>query len=311
MARPIKDGLIYFSLDVDMADDDKVILIVAQHGIAGFGILIRLLMELYKNGYYYPWTEREQLIFSSRINAEINTVRGVVNDALKWGFFHQKLYEKYEILTSRGTQMRYLEGTAKRKEVTLIKEYLLIDPPKRGNIVFTGKNGVSAGKNPVNSGNNAQSKVHESKGNESKVLKPIVCSAQGETHETDKGESTPRPAFNEYPQDFEAFWQAYPKSRRKEKRAAYKAWKTRLKQGKAQGITPEALITAARHYAAEMAEKGKEAEYIKLPKTFLGPARPFEEYIDPPQEQDPAPPRAWAMLSRYINPEEVFEHDTS
>ncbi len=202
MARPVKDGLIYFSLDVDMADDDKVILIVAQHGITGFGILIRLLMELYKNGYYYPWTEREQLIFSSRINAEINTVRGVVNDALKWGFFHRKLYEKYEILTSRGTQKRYLEGTTKRKEIRLIAEYLLVEPPKRGNIVFTGKNGVSAGKNPVKSGNNIQSKVHESTENESTVLKNIVCSAKSKTHGSGNGESTPKPAFNEYPQGF-------------------------------------------------------------------------------------------------------------
>lgn len=162
MARPQKEGLMYFPLDVDMDTDDKVILVQAKHGVEGFGILIRLLMEIYRNGYYYPWTEREQLIFSSRINTDINVIIDVVNDALKWGFFHQELYEKYEILTSRGIQKRYLEGTAKRKEVCLIKEFLLVDPPKRNNIVISGINEVFTGNNPVDSGINPQSKVNKS-----------------------------------------------------------------------------------------------------------------------------------------------------
>lgn len=304
MARPQKEGLIYFSLDVDMADDDKVILIQARHGITGFGILVRLLMELYKNGYYYPWTEREQLIFSNRINTDIETAREVVNDALKWGFFHQKLYKQYEILTSRGTQKRYLEGTVKRKEVRLIKEFLLIDLPKRENIVIAGINEVIAGNNPVNTGTNKQSKVNESTVNKSTAEKSTVCSDRPDTHSAGS-EGNP----DEYPAEFEAFWQAYAKSRRREKRAAYRAWKTRLKEGKNQGLTPDKLITAARNYTAEMEAKGKDPEYIKLPKTFLGPNRPYEDYINPPPKQVLEPPRAWSKLKKYINPEEVIIHD--
>ena len=56
-------------------------------------------MELYRSGYYYAWTEREQLIFSNRVNVDIKTIREVVGDALKWGFFHQKL-EQLEPLQS-------------------------------------------------------------------------------------------------------------------------------------------------------------------------------------------------------------------
>ena len=137
-----------------------------------------------------------------------------------------------------------------------------------------------------------------------------MCSAGGETHDTDNGEAPETPGVNEYPADFEAFWQAYPKARRKEKRAAYKAWKTRLKQGKAQGLTPDKLITAARHYAAELEAKWKEPEYIKLPKTFLGPNTPSEDHIHPPKDLGLDPPKAWNKLRKYINPEEVFGHDS-
>ena len=45
MARPIKSGLDYFPLDVDIDQDDKVAIIEAEHGMLGFGIVIKLLNE--------------------------------------------------------------------------------------------------------------------------------------------------------------------------------------------------------------------------------------------------------------------------
>ncbi|MCY9140555.1 DUF4373 domain-containing protein [Peribacillus frigoritolerans] len=64
MARPKKEGLDYFPLDVDMDQDDKIALIEAKHGVIGFGVTLKLLMKIYKEGYFYRWTEREQLLFS-------------------------------------------------------------------------------------------------------------------------------------------------------------------------------------------------------------------------------------------------------
>ena len=40
MARPQKEGIDYFTLDVKM--DDEVKLVEAKSGIAGFGVLIKL-----------------------------------------------------------------------------------------------------------------------------------------------------------------------------------------------------------------------------------------------------------------------------
>lgn len=127
MARPLKDGLDYFSLDTDIANDDKIKLIRAKHGIVGFAIVVLLLTKIYKNGYFYQWTEDEQYLFADEARVDINTVSTVVNDCINKGFFNQKLYEAYGILTSRGIQKRYLQGCMKRKKITVTREYFVAD----------------------------------------------------------------------------------------------------------------------------------------------------------------------------------------
>lgn len=174
MARPQKTGLEYFPLDVDIDQDDKIQLIEARFGITGFAIVIKLFMKIYKEGYYYEWTEKEQLLFSKRINVDINLVNDVINECIKWGLFDSTLYEKYKILTSKGIQRRYLEATSRRKQVEIIKEYCLIDVSKYSNVIFVNINGVNVdintNSNKVNDNIGTQSKVKESKVKESKVV---------------------------------------------------------------------------------------------------------------------------------------------
>jgi hypothetical protein len=159
VARPTKEGLTYFPLDVDIDQDDKLIVPIAKYGMQGFGIITKLMMEVYKNGYFYPWTEKEQYVFSSKINTDISIVQDVVNECIKWGFFHQKLFIKEHILTSKGFQKRYLLAVTRRKETEVIPAYDLTKI-------------VNADNNPVNADNNedidniehaetTQSKVNE------------------------------------------------------------------------------------------------------------------------------------------------------
>jgi len=166
MARPQKQGLDYFPLDVDMDQDDKIQLIEAEHGLVGFAIVIKLLMKIYKEGYFYHWTEKEQLIFSKRVNADINQVNAVINSCIKWGLFDKNLFEKHNILTSKGIQRRYLEAISRRKKVTIIKEFYLLQN-EYSNVVFVDINGVNVDKNynpdDINDSKNPQSKVKKSK----------------------------------------------------------------------------------------------------------------------------------------------------
>ena len=178
MARPQKNGLDYFPLDVDIDQDDKIALIEAQHGVIGFAIVIKLLMKIYKNSYFYEWTEKEQLLFSKRINVDINSINVVINDCIKWGLFDSNLLETKKILTSKGVQARYLEAVGRRTKVEIKKEYLLLDE----DIVNAHKNLVIV---DINSNNeevyddiNPQSKVKKSKVKKSKVNnnKEDICS---------------------------------------------------------------------------------------------------------------------------------------
>jgi DnaD/phage-associated family protein len=170
MARPQKIGLEYFPLDVDIDQDDKVALIEAQHGITGFAVVVKLLMKIYKNGYFYEWTEKEQLLFSKRVNVDINAVIVIINDCIKWGLFDSELLETFKILTSKGIQRRYLEATTRRKKVEIEAKYLLLDEKVVNdykNLVIVNINDDSE---EENDDINPQSKVKESKVKESKQL---------------------------------------------------------------------------------------------------------------------------------------------
>lgn len=127
MARPLKEGLDYFPLNVDIDQDDKVIMVEAQYPENGFKIIIKLLMRIYSNGYFSKWTKREQLIFSTRVNVNINYLSDVVNACIEEGLFNKSMYEEYEILTSQGIQERYLEAVKRRKQASFIADYWLID----------------------------------------------------------------------------------------------------------------------------------------------------------------------------------------
>jgi DNA replication protein DnaD len=158
MARPIKEGLDYFPLDVDIDQDDKIALIEATHGLEGFGAVIKLLMKIYDNSYYYEWGEKEQLLFSRRVNVNINRINDIINDCLKWGLFSKELFEQHQILSSKGIQKRYLEATTRRKEVRIRHDYLLLNNKE----VNAYKNLVVVNINPVNDDIGTQSKVKES-----------------------------------------------------------------------------------------------------------------------------------------------------
>jgi len=170
LARPQKVGIDYFPLDVDIDQDDKVAIIEAQHGIRGFGVVVKLLMHIYKNSYYYEWTEKEQILFARRVNVDINEVNVIINDCVKWGLFDEELFNTFKILTSRGVQKRYLEITKRRQEVEVIKEYLLLDNDDINSYTNLVIVSINKETDNINDDINTQSKVKESKEKKIKEL---------------------------------------------------------------------------------------------------------------------------------------------
>ena len=123
MARPTKQGLDYFPLDVVL--DDKFKFIEIKFGIEGFGIVIKILQKIYSEGYWYKWGEDEALLFAGESRIDIDKINQIVDECLKRGIFNKELHEKYSILTSRGIQKRYYEVAKRRKNVEIVTDYTL------------------------------------------------------------------------------------------------------------------------------------------------------------------------------------------
>lgn len=164
MARPLKEGVDYFSLDCYM--DDKIKMIQAEFGLKGFAIVVKLWQTIYReHGYYCEWNEEKKLLFASEEGADCGPglIKEIVQACIRRDIVSKKLFDKYQILTSRGIQKRYLSITAKRKKAEMKKEYSLVEVAH--NSINDDNNRVNVGKNQVNSVDNTQSKVKESKVN--------------------------------------------------------------------------------------------------------------------------------------------------
>jgi hypothetical protein len=149
--RPLKNGVDYFPLDVIM--DDKFELIEAEHGIEGFGVLIKLYQKIYANNYWIKFDKKAILVFSNRVNVDKNSINVIINSCIEWEIFDKNLFKKYEILTSKGIQKRFFEIVKRRKVVEVCQEYLLI------------KIDINVYKNLINVDCNSQRKGKERKGN--------------------------------------------------------------------------------------------------------------------------------------------------
>ncbi len=122
----MQSGIKYFPLDVTM--DDSVKLLEVEFGPKGFATLIKLWQRIYGGeGYYMKWNKDVALLFSNEINLGYNVVSEIVLAAIDRGIFSPEMFKRFHILTSTGIQKRYLEATARRKEVQLIEQYLLVN----------------------------------------------------------------------------------------------------------------------------------------------------------------------------------------
>lgn len=162
----MNNGINYFPLNVHL--DDKFELIEAEFGLKGFAIVVKLFQKIYgQQGYYCEWTEDVALLFGKNVGLGGDAVSEIVRAAIKRDIFDSELYDKYQILTSRGIQERYFEAVSRRKEVEVRKEYLLIKVDQIYKNVRILNENVSISSKNVNI--SEQKKVEESKVKEKRV----------------------------------------------------------------------------------------------------------------------------------------------
>ncbi|EGO7683307.1 DUF4373 domain-containing protein [Enterococcus faecalis] len=158
MARPAKEGLDYFPLDVGIFEDEKIEAIAGEFGIKGELAVIKLLCAIYKKGYFILWDDLSQATLLKRLpGVSKEMLNQIVNRLVLWGFFDKELFDSVKVLTSENIQATFFEATKRRKT-----------PKPTKYIVNVNNNSQSE---TVNADINAQSKVKESKVNKSKVNK--------------------------------------------------------------------------------------------------------------------------------------------
>ena len=152
MARPVKEGLDYFPLDVDIFEDEKIEAIAGEFGPKGELAVIKLLCAIYKKGYFILWNDLTQATLLKRLpGASKEMINQIVNRLVSWGFFDEALFDSVRVLTSENIQATYFEATKRRKT------------PKPTKYVINVNNNSQS--NEVNVDINAQSKVNKTKKN--------------------------------------------------------------------------------------------------------------------------------------------------
>lgn len=113
MARPVIEGLEYISIDVDIFDDVKLLFVAERFEEKGELIAIKLLLWIYKHGYYINWNDEISLLFAKKNfkNVSSSLVNDVVKELVKRDFFAEDMYNRFSILTSKGIQKRWLKTT--------------------------------------------------------------------------------------------------------------------------------------------------------------------------------------------------------
>jgi hypothetical protein len=191
LARPLKDGVDYFPLDTDFLQDDKVRLIKSEFGAKGILILISLFCEIYRgNGYYKVWDNDSCLLMADAVGCGVvpENITQVVQGCLRRSIFNDGVFQMFGILTSAGIQRRYIRMFPNRKQISINKEYWLLNAEDEKDVPAgvlnkltfkTVKNNFNSDKNNFNPDKNnfnatKESKVKESKLEERKGASPSV-----------------------------------------------------------------------------------------------------------------------------------------
>lgn len=178
MARPLKQGLEYFSFDVDIFEDDKIFDIQNEYGPLGEVIYLRLLCLIYKNGYYYRFDTLDKLAsmiiksIGNRWARDKQVVKQVILSIVKCNLLSSELMQE-NVLTSASIQKRYQKVTGRRQSMNT--EYLIVGNGITDGLINAHKNQENINDNRINVYNNSVNdsnnvyKEKKSKANKSKV----------------------------------------------------------------------------------------------------------------------------------------------
>ena len=215
----IYDGINYFPIGVNFMEENAMEVIEVKYGIKGSAIVLKLMCKIYKEGYYIRWDEEQCLIFANKAGREVQAeeVKGIIKILFIKGILDENSYRENGILTSESIQKVWLEATKRRKRELSELPYLIVKPEKENGkpdapstpqetqrpelfkeekIPVNPKNVVHhVAVDAKNACDSRQSKVKESKAEESKEFPPSAPpEGKGEERKEDSA-SLPIPGY--------------------------------------------------------------------------------------------------------------------
>lgn len=176
MARPKRDGLLYFSLDTDFFYADRRIrALKSRFGSDGIVLYIYLLTEIYREGYYTRWNTDS---IESAMD-ELGFTEGLIEQIMTF-LVSRSLLMKVSILagsdaviTSPGIQKRYQEAAKSlRRDVIVNREIWLLNEDETALFIKFDSNSDKPSSNPdkssKNESNYSENPLKENKINKSK-----------------------------------------------------------------------------------------------------------------------------------------------
>lgn len=173
----------YFPLDVRFFENDKIEFIMAKFGLRGVSIVIRLLCDIYANGYYIRWDDDKCRIMARKLGVRNGQFVGqVVQGLLETGFFDAESYAKHGILTSKTAQEVYLDYVRKCKlDETQNADYLIIEQKQKQKRKYTKREKqIDEKRDSKGETNNSPYNINKIKGN--KIERNIAAEAAAKSN---------------------------------------------------------------------------------------------------------------------------------
>lgn len=252
MARPKRDGLLYFSLDTDFFYADRRIKALrSRYGSDGLIFYIYLLTEIYRNGYYIRWDEDGM----DNAIVDLGLTEGLIEQVMTFlvnrSLLTRILVGSDTIITSPGIQRRYQEAVkGLKRDISVDRDVWLLNQGETAAYIKVTENSGFSGKNDNKSGiNESKSKVNQV--NEMK---------QNEMKSNEREGAAAEPS--EFVR-FEEFWKAYPS---KQARALAEREYIRLVMS---GTSEEELVQAAKNYTGACRIRRTAVQFVKHAHNFL------------------------------------------
>lgn len=138
MARPRKQGLDYFPLDVNIFEDIKIRKLIKYQGCKAFTVYALLLCIIYKDGCCARWDKELPFVVSEKTGLDEVYIHEVIKSCMMLGLFDKRIFDENGLLTSEGVQRRYRAIAARNGRSSCLLPENMGFPP--GNYGFLSGN---------------------------------------------------------------------------------------------------------------------------------------------------------------------------